>query len=90
MFDRYQNQKQIQKTTDEIYHTADGSRYEIETDLQCSNIDCNGALPANPNSKNHQRLYAASLQMEEDVKRHILKDDPNGEQVNPFFLNVHV
>ena len=34
--------------------------------------------------KNRQRLYAAATQMQEDVKRHILKDSPHGEQVKHF------
>ena len=78
----------IPKSTDEIYHTADGTRYEIETDLRCSNKECNGASPSSPNSKNRKRLFAASVRLEEDVKRHILKDNPHGEQVNPIFSTL--
>ena len=58
----------------------------IENDIRCSDKDCTGAKILNPNSKIHQRLFSAASQMEEDVKRHILKDSPYGDQVNQMIF----
>ena len=58
----------------------------IENDIRCSNKDCSGTKVLNPNSKIHQKLFSAASQMEEDVKRHILKDSPYGDQVNQMIF----
>ena len=58
----------------------------IENHIRCSNKDCSGTKVMNPNSKIHQRLFSAASQMEEDVKRHILKDSPYGDQVNQIIF----
>ena len=72
------------RSTEDIYYTRDGNSYLIENNLQCSNKNCLGNTMPNFNPKNRQRLYAAATQMQEDVKRHILKDSPHGEQVKHF------
>ena len=73
-------------SNDNIYYSRNGMKYLIESDLRCSNKNCNGNILPNSDSKNHQRLYAAATQMQEDVKRHILKDSPYGDQVNQMTI----
>ena len=62
-------------------YNEDGTSSYIETCLRCSNIECIENNSPSNNEKNVGRLYTAARQMEEDVNRHVLADNPQGEQV---------
>ena len=64
-----------------MLYYGDGTDSYIETRLRCSNIECIENNLSSGYEKNHRRLYTAARQMEEDVNRHVLADNPQGEQV---------
>ena len=64
-----------------ILYYGDGTSSYIETYIRCSNIECIENDLSSGNEKKHRRLYTAARQMEEDVNRHVLADNPQGEQV---------
>ena len=72
---------QTNDKNENVFYSGNVERFNIKTHLRCSNKECKGNESSNPNAKIQRRLYSAAKQMEEDVNRHILKDNPHGEQV---------
>ena len=84
-----------EEANENIFQDGHGNTFNIETNLECSNKECKGNKLSKSNVKTRQRLYAAARQMEEDVSRHMIKDNPHGEQVKGLhyfniFFNIKV
>ena len=62
---------------------------KINTVVECSNEDCRKTQVNTLHTEVNQRLFTAARQMEEDVSKHILRDNPHGDQVIILYIHIY-
>ena len=71
-----------------MFYIGNGDISKINTAVECSNEYCRKTQENALHNVVNQRLFTAARQMEDDVSKHILRDNPHGDQVT--FLYIHI